>query len=131
MLEGRLRGSRLLVVEPHDDHQLLIRAILCGAGADVTIVASRAEAIDAARRSFISGEIFAAVILELRLPDGDGVRSASELRRVGYSGPILILTSDVIRAQELSRETEIVDFWMNKPFEGAVLIRMLIALIRS
>jgi DNA-binding response OmpR family regulator len=70
------------------------------------------------------------VILDLGLPDIDGLEVCRELRDAGYAGAILILTG---RARELDRVVGLdagADDYLAKPFGVAELLARLRALLR-
>jgi DNA-binding NarL/FixJ family response regulator len=82
-------GARTLLVE--DDRRIaeVIRAILNGAGlADLDVVHTAALA-EARLRSATHG----LVLVDLGLPDRDGVELIRSIRAAGFAGSILVLTS--------------------------------------
>lgn len=79
--------ARVLVVE--DDPRLgpIIRDVL-SASWDVELVATRVEALDAALH-----RLFDVLVVDRRLPDGDGLDVVRELRRFRVTTPALMLTA--------------------------------------
>ncbi len=76
------------------------------------------------------GAAFDVVVLDVMLPGADGFHVASELRRAGLFVPVLMLTArgrpeDVLRGFESGA-----DDYLPKPFELAVLIARINALLR-
>ena len=116
---------RLLLVE---DDELVADAVVRGlafAGFTVDHVAGVQHA-----RAALGTEHFDLAILDIGLPDGDGLSLLQGLRASGCSTPVLMLTArftlpDKVRAFELGAD----DFLM-KPFEQAELIARCRALIR-
>jgi len=78
---------RLLVVEDEPRISELIKAALQRADFVVDTVRVRADA-----REALANTPYDAVILDLGLPDGDGLDLLAELRPAGKHIPILILT---------------------------------------
>ncbi len=79
--------SRVLVVE--DDPRLgpIIRDVL-SASWDVELVATRVDALEAALH-----RLFDVLVVDRRLPDGDGLDVVRELRRFRVTTPALMLTA--------------------------------------
>lgn len=109
-------GARLLVVE--DDRQLvsLLREQLNLAGYEPVIAMTLAEA----REQLADGR-FDLVILDLNLPDGDGLDLAEEIS-AGYKTPMLMLTA---RGDVESRVAGLyagASDYLTKPFSVAELL---------
>ena len=70
-------ATRVLIVDDHADFRRLARLILCGSGFDVV---GEAEDVSSARTA--ARELQPdAVLLDVQLPDGDGIEIADELAR--------------------------------------------------
>ena len=86
---------RLLVVEDETRIVEVLRAALGRAGFVVDAVATVADA-----RAAVPLVAYDAVILDLGLPDGDGMELLVELRRAGNRVPVLVLTArDAVEAR--------------------------------
>jgi PAS domain S-box-containing protein len=83
-----LEGVRVLVVEDQADARELIAVVLQQAGAQVTGVASAAEAL----RVFVA-EGFDAIVSDIGLPDGDGYKLLQRIRQRGATVPAIALTA--------------------------------------
>src|SRR3954464_15043624 len=79
---------RLLIVEDNAELSRLVAGGLSAAGYESDIVGSAAEA-----REAVSSVSYAAMILDLGLPDGDGLSVLRELRRQMEPLPVLVLTA--------------------------------------
>lgn len=113
---GPARGARLLVVE--DDRQLasLLREQLTLVGHAPVMAATLAEA-----RARLADELFDLVILDLNLPDGDGLDLADEIASDAQT-PVLMLTA---RGDVDSRVAGLyagASDYMTKPFSVAELL---------
>jgi two-component system response regulator TctD len=116
---------RLLVVEDNLDlAELLISALVRnGFAADVmTSAASAQEALASAQ--------YAAVVLDLGLPDEDGLTFLKRLRQRGASVPVLILTARGGLADRVDGLRAGADDYLVKPFATEELVARLQALLR-
>jgi DNA-binding response OmpR family regulator len=83
-----------------------------------------------AARDALADEPFAAVVLDLGLPDGDGLDLLAEWRRDGFNEPVLILSArdavqDRIRGLNLGA-----DDYLPKPFSVDELVARIRSLLR-
>ena len=79
---------RLLVIEDNATLSELLAKGLRTAGYEVDLLSTAAEA-----RAVLMTTTYAAVILDLGLPDGDGLAILRELRHRKDSTPVLVLTA--------------------------------------
>jgi DNA-binding response OmpR family regulator len=117
--------QRVLVVEDEEDIAFPLVRTLEREGYDVAWVDSGQKALDdvAARHADV-------VILDLGLPDMDGLEVCRKARDTGYDGAIMIVTA---RAGELDRVVGLdygADDYMAKPFGLAELQARVRALLR-
>jgi two-component system copper resistance phosphate regulon response regulator CusR len=116
---------RLLLVEDELDIQGFLSRSLEEAGYRVTAASSRA----AAERAAVE-ESFDILIVDLGLPDGDGIGLILHLRELGVRAPVLILSArrsvdDRVRGLEQGG-----DDYLTKPFALAELLARLRNLLR-
>jgi two-component system OmpR family response regulator len=71
-----------------------------------------------------------AIVLDLRLPDADGVEVCSQLRTMGCGSPVLMLTARDAVADRVGGLDAGADDYMTKPFEFDELFARLRALTR-
>lgn len=118
-------GRQILVVEDDDGIALPLVRTLSREGYEVLRVAEGRAAIEQAT----AGEV-ELVVLDLGLPDMDGLDVCRRLRDLGYDGGIVILTA---RDGELDRVVGLdvgADDYIAKPFALAELLARLRALLR-
>lgn len=126
--EGESMKQHILVVDDSLTVRVDLRSALTAANFGVTLCESLAAAEQALAR-----QSFAAVVLDIHLPDGDGIELLAKLRRDPElaATPILLLSSeDAIRARirGLSRGA---DEYVGKPYDRARVIHRLRELIRG
>jgi DNA-binding response OmpR family regulator len=114
-----------LVVNPDPMTAKLVRFVLVEAGHDVILAQNATKALTELGHHEIN-----AVILEIDLPDRDGVNLCQEMRRQRYRGPIIFLTkrsqiADKLRAFQHGADDVIVD-----PFDPAELVARVEAVSR-
>jgi two-component system alkaline phosphatase synthesis response regulator PhoP len=115
--ETRAQAPRILVVDDDKALSMMVSLVLKQSEFDVDVVNNGDDAI---RRA--TERAFDAVVLDLRMPGKDGRAVFRELRELGVTTPVLILSAyDARQAQaELGAEGS-----MNKPFEPDVLVDVL------
>ena len=114
----------VLLVEDDDGIATPLAAALRGAGHDVVRVATGGGALDAAR------EGVSAVVLDLGLPDIDGVDVCRQLRDIAPGVPVLMLTARTSEADIVVGLDAGADDYVTKPFRLAELLARLRALLR-
>ena len=116
---------RLLVVEDEARIIEVLRAALGRAGFVVDAAETVAEA-----RAMLPLIPYDAVILDLGLPDGDGLALLAGLRRNGSRIPVLVLTArDAVEARVTGLDAG-ADDYLVKPFATAELVARTRALLR-
>jgi DNA-binding response OmpR family regulator len=117
--------DRILLIEDSARLSALIVNGLSKEGFGVDRVASLAEASEA-----VSQTHFDAIILDLGLPDGDGMAIVRQLRSRGMSTPILILTARLAVEDRVYGLEQGADDYLGKPFAFEELIARIKALLR-
>ncbi len=116
---------RLLLVEDNERLSALLTQGLGGAGFEIDVASTTSDAFEAA-----VGTGYSAIVLDLGLPDGDGLNVLREIRRRGIATPVLILTArsglkDRVKGLETGA-----DDYLGKPFALEELVARLRALLR-
>jgi DNA-binding response OmpR family regulator len=116
---------RLLVVEDEPRIAELLRTALGRAGFVADMVATCADA-----RATLALNPYDATILDLGLPDGDGLAVIGEARRAGNPIPILVLTARDAIEDRVGGLDAGADDYLVKPFAMSELIARTKALLR-
>src|ERR1700688_3770014 len=116
---------RLLVVEDNEQLAELLTKGLQAAGYETDVLASLEEASTVLRTTF-----YAALILDLGLPDGDGLALLRELRQRDNPIPVLVLTARGGLHDRVQGLRSGADDYLVKPFALEELIARLEAQLR-
>ena len=116
---------RLLVIEDEARIVELLRVAFERAGFVVDSVGTTAEGDEA-----LSLVAYDAVILDLGLPDGDGLRVLAKIRSAGNRVPVLILTARDAVEERVGGLDAGADDYLVKPFAVTELISRIKALLR-
>lgn len=88
---GRLNGLRLLVVDDSESERFMLRLLMEAEGAIVEQADDGAQGISAI---LAAERPFDAVLMDMQMPNKDGLQATRELRTLGYRHPILALTAN-------------------------------------
>src|ERR687885_664075 len=116
---------RLLVVDDDRGLRDVLRRALMLAGYDVRLAQTGADAL-----SEVSGAVPDAVVLDIGLPDLDGLEVCRLLRREGNRVPVLILTARDAVADRIDGLDAGADDYLVKPFDVGELKARVRALLR-
>lgn len=120
-----MAGMKILLIEDDMDLGNGIRIALTDKGMDVTWVRQLADA-----QNQLEQRGFDLLLLDLGLPDGDGIGLLASLRRKREGVPVLILSArDALSERLLGLDTG-ADDYLVKPFELAELLSRVRALAR-
>jgi DNA-binding response OmpR family regulator len=116
---------RLLVVEDEERLKDLLKRGLEEAGFTVDALATAADADDALQLL-----PYDAAVLDLGLPDGDGIKVLQKARRGGREVPVIVLTArDAVADRVLGLDSG-ADDYLVKPFAMTELVARIKALLR-
>ncbi|GGN00837.1 CheY-like chemotaxis protein [Actinoplanes campanulatus] len=115
---------RILLVEDEELNRMLVKAVLARAAVaavrDAELV--DAETLAAARSRLATGE-FDLILLDLNLPDGNGLTLAREL--AGHGGPrprVVAVTASVLPQDQKAALDAGCDDFLDKPYAAADLV---------
>ena len=119
---GKL-SCRVLVADDARDVRLASKSFLTRAGASVTEVVNGSETVRAVRDAESQGKPFACILMDMQMPELDGIEATKKLRAEGYTLPIIALTAGVTSEEVESAMKAGCSEFVAKPVDGPDLIR--------
>ncbi len=122
-------GHLVLLAEDNDINALLASTVLEKSGARVVRARNGAEALAKARNELAHGNGFDLVLMDIHMPDMDGVEAAGRIRELYAEGarpgaerpPIVALTANAFAEDRAAYLAAGLDDYLAKPFEKADL----------
>ena len=109
-------GLRVLLAEDNSINAILARALLEREGCHVECAVNGFEAINAARAGAHD-----LILMDVRMPQMDGIQAAKILRSEGYAGSIVALTADAFEEDRKACMAVGMDDFLTKPLEAGAL----------
>src|SRR6201998_4217070 len=119
------RGMQLLLVEDELEIQDFLKTSLADAGYEVDVAGDGVTA-----EKFASARVYDALIVDLGLPDQDGIDLILRLRRLGGGSPVLILSARRSVDDRVAGLEQGGDDYLTKPFALAELLARLRNLLK-
>ncbi|MFC3034484.1 tetratricopeptide repeat protein [Pseudoalteromonas fenneropenaei] len=118
-VQTALKGT-VVLAEDHDENRALAVRILQGFGLEVIAVGNGKLAVEAALYSYPD-----VLLLDIQMPEMDGISALSLLRQSGYSGPVFALTANVM-THEVAHYLDIgFTGHLGKPFDAAAMYQQI------
>ena len=110
-------AARVLIVEDDADAAAVLKEMLEAEGIGADWVETAEAALSAVR-----GRQYAAALVDLGLPDRDGISLIRAMRALEEAGelPVVVVSGDVARGRRRGRALEVMD-WLDKPIDEARL----------
>ena len=89
-----LQGLHILLVEDSPDNRLLLERFLKSDGAEVDLASDGVEAVKMALKN-----VYNVIVMDVQMPNLDGRQATEQLRKSGYSVPIIALTADATKEE--------------------------------
>ena len=127
-----MTDARILLVEDDDLNQMLVRTVLARSGnpvlrgACVVQAASLAEA-----RAALASSAVDVVLLDINLPDGDGLSLAAEVQRTGSGGPAMVALTGAGPEQLEAAMAAGCTAVLGKPYQAAQLCALVCAALSN
>jgi two-component system KDP operon response regulator KdpE len=120
--------TRVLLVEDEELNRVLVRAILARATTDAvrSVELVEAASLELARAALNTGPV-AVVLLDVNLPDGNGLTLASDLHALDDRPRVIALTASVLPHEREAAMTAGCDAFLDKPYAAQDLLDVLLA----
>ena len=119
----RLDDVTILLVEDALENQILIRAMLENAGAEVTIAPNGRVGVDLAMQAVEQGVAFDVILMDMMMPVLDGYGATEELRSRNYDGPIIAVTANAVFGDREKCLQSGCDDYQPKPIDRIALLK--------
>lgn len=116
--QKHLLGKSVLLAEDAPDNQLLISKVLSSQGAMVRLAGTGVEAV----RHALAGD-YDVILMDLQMPEMDGIEATRRLRQSGYSRPILALTAHAMKEERERSLQAGCDDHLTKPINMDTLVQ--------
>ncbi len=112
-----LQNLSILVVDDSIDIQIVIKHVLMRAGIKVHLASNGEEGVEKA-----FGSEFDLILMDIQMPKKDGFEATVELRRRGFTQPIIALTAHAMKEERERALRSGFDAYLTKPIEKHRLI---------
>jgi CheY-like chemotaxis protein/anti-sigma regulatory factor (Ser/Thr protein kinase) len=112
--------GKVLMAEDTVELQVLIKRIVAGYGPEVTVASNGREAVELWQQG-----AFDLVLMDMQMPEVDGVEATRQLRALGCKTPIIALTANVMQKHRELFTAAGGDGFLPKPLEREKLQRVL------
>jgi len=130
-----LAGLRLLAADDSATNRLVLREMLAGSGAELTLVENGLQAIDAWNAAHAAGARFDLALLDISMPVLDGIRALGQMRDLEASAglpatPAIAMTANAMAHQVTEYIMAGFDSHLAKPFHQQELLHAIVNLAR-
>ncbi|MCR9294292.1 MAG: ATP-binding protein [bacterium] len=113
---------RLLIVDDRRDVRYVSQHFLQKAGATVTTAEDGLQAVSLVLDSISKGCPFDLILMDMQMPEMDGLQATAKLRSAGVKTPIIALTAGAMRGDRERYLSSGCDDYIAKPIEAHQLI---------
>jgi signal transduction histidine kinase len=124
---GVLAGLRVLIAEDSVDTQTLLNYLLTRSGASVEMTDNGDDVVTKA----LNGTAYDLILMDMQMPQTDGLTATRRLRENGYSGPIIALTANaMVTDRDRCISAGCTDY-ASKPISPNLLIETILRTVRA
>jgi PAS domain S-box-containing protein len=113
---------RVLIVDDRREIRLLSKHFLTKAGASTREAEDGEHALRIVNEEWQQNSNFDLILLDMQMPRLDGYATATELRKMGYGGPIIALTADAMQGDMKRCLGSGCDDYLSKPIDKQKLL---------
>ena len=124
LAETRKLDCRVLVVDDRRDVRHISQHFLEKAGAKVATAEDGQKGIDAAIAARDAGQPFDLIVMDMQMPNVDGLQAVAQLRSANIEWPIIALTADAMKGDRDRCLNGGCDDYLSKPIDHAKLVNM-------
>ncbi len=121
----QLAGCRILVVDDVATNRNILSAMLSKTSADIVSAATGQQALDRIAEAEALDRAFDLVLMDMQMPEMDGLEATTRLREKDYSGGIIAITAFASAADRERCLAAGCDAFLEKPIDRALLFRTL------
>lgn len=92
-ISGQILHGRVLLAEDGPDNQRIISALLQKSGLEVDVAENGRVACEKALSAESHGASYDVILMDMQMPEVDGLEAAKRLRECGWNRPIIALTA--------------------------------------
>ena len=123
--------AHVLIVDDRRDIRFLSSRIVSLAGGRVTEAEDGVQAIETIKQASTQGVAFDIILLDMQMPNMDGYETATELRKLGFTNPIIALTADAMQGDMTRCINAGCNYHISKPINRHELLQLLYVLSRQ
>ncbi|MFY9341553.1 MAG: response regulator [Planctomycetota bacterium] len=121
----QLAGRRVLVVDDAADNRLLLGRVLQRCGCEVAFAEDGARAVAAVTGAAATGGTPDLIVMDVQMPVLDGCAATRELRRLGFTKPVVAVTANAMAGQRDECLRSGCDAFLTKPIDVPALYDLL------
>jgi two-component system sensor histidine kinase/response regulator len=126
-----LRGLAVLVVDDNATNRRILEVQLTGWGMIPTTAENAAEALDAIRDAATGGAPFSLALLDLHMPDVDGLELTERIRRMPEAADVKIVMMSSALRENYRKQDLGVDAYLMKPVKASELLGVIRSVLRK
>ncbi len=125
--QTHLAGRRLLIVDDNATNRRILSDVATGWGMESRAASAPAEALGWLR----AGELFDVAVLDMHMPEMDGVSLAREIRRLRDASAMPLVMLSSLGERDIAAESELFAAYLTKPAKPAQLFEALAGLFKT
>ncbi|KLU06037.1 Chemotaxis protein methyltransferase CheR [Rhodopirellula islandica] len=117
-------NSRILIADDMRDVRFVAQHFLKKAGCEVEVAENGRQAVDMIVAAIANGSPFELCLMDMQMPELDGLGAVRELRNRGIEMPVIALTADAMKGTRRRLISEGFDEYLSKPLKVNRLLRI-------